>query len=303
VRFGLLLEVTDGDDPLPGLTRQAQAAEDSGFDLVWVQEAHGVPWGLPSPMVVASMLAPLTSALRVAVDVQAGVHPVYLAEEAAVADLSLGGRLVLGVGHDGGDVDLLAETVDVLLAAQAARPFRHEGQRWRIPANLPANEFNLEERVRVTPAPAQLELPTWITGPAAPDVALDRGLCHVGAATEDAATLERRWRATEARLGAAAGRLRRPALRALATGPDGRFDDEALVARLRDEQRRWGMDVVVLQLPRELSVAGRERAVDAVARRVRPRVQLDRLPVGLEEFWRDELHGRLDRARENEVPT
>lgn len=282
MRFGLALRAVDGDDPMPGLTAQAQAAEEHGFDLVWLTEPPPGSADLASPLVGASGLAGTTDYIRVAAEVNAGAHPIYLAEEAIVADLSLGGRCTLVVHAD--DSDLLTETVEVLLAAIAARPFRHEGHRWRIPANLPQNTVNVQHAVRVTPAPAQLELPIWVAGAAGAPVAKRYGLPYVDA---DAATAADTWRRTSAALGAAAARLRRPAVRFVETDRAGHLDADRLVHALRDEQHGWGLDVLVAQLPDALSVDGRVTAVRELATKVRPRVQLDRLPPGLEDFWQE----------------
>lgn len=281
MRFGLVLRVVDGDDPLPGLTEQARAAEECGFDLLWLAEPEPGSVDLAAPLVGASALAADTELIRVAAEVNAGAHPVYLAEEAIVADLTLGGRCTLVVRTD--DEDLLTETVDVLLAAVAARPFRHEGRRWRIPANLPENTVNVEHAVRVTPAPAQLELPIWVSGTAAPPIAERYGLPYVDT---DAVAAPDTWRRVSTRLGACAARLRRPAIRAVETDTAGQFDADALVDALRREQQSWGLDVLIVRLPDTLSLGGRVTAIRDLAAKVRPRVQLDRLPPGLEDFWR-----------------
>jgi hypothetical protein len=280
VRLGIV--VSQSDATLVTLAARVGLADELGFDVAWVEERRDGVAGFDAPFVVAAALAPTTFAIRVVASVQAGPHPIYLAEESAVADQALNGRLVVALGHD--DAALLAETADVLLAASAARPFRHEGERWRIPANLPANEV-VEQRIRVTPTPAQLELPLWLTGSAAPGVAQARCLAHVAAAEEAPDDIAARWQTTVDTLGPAAARLRRPALRRVDADAAGAIDDDALVAALRHEQRLWGLDVAVLELP-ELEGDAYERALRAIASQVRPRVQLDELPYGLEDYWR-----------------
>ena len=54
----------------------------------------------------------------------------------------------------------------------------------------------------------------------------------------------------------------------------------ALVARLREGRASFGQDWAVVRAPVAAAVE-----LGAV---VRPRVQIDRLPTGLEEFWDDE---------------
>jgi hypothetical protein len=170
---------------------------------------------------------------------------------------------VLAVGSDA--EALLAETVDLLFLSLAARPFAHMGARWQVPARLAEHE-HVEERVRVTPAPAQLELPVWVTGAAGRVVAASH---HIPFVVRDGA-------------GVAAGRVR-PALRRIVVG-----DPNALVDALRAERDAWGLDVAVLELPPGLPPDDRSRALQSIARQVRPRLQLDRLPPGLERYWAGE---------------
>ena len=54
-------------------------------------------------------------------------------------------------------------------------------------------------------------------------------------------------------------------------------DPERLVARLRAGRETFGQDWCVVRAP--------VSAVPEIGRHVRPRVQLDRLPEGLEERW------------------
>jgi alkanesulfonate monooxygenase SsuD/methylene tetrahydromethanopterin reductase-like flavin-dependent oxidoreductase (luciferase family) len=237
VRLGLVLQPPWADD--------AALAEELGFDLVWIEE--------DAALVVAAALAPVTSGIRVVASVAAGPNPVVIAEEAAVADLALNGRLVLAVHGD--DEALLHETVELLFHAFAARPFRHEGERWRAPARLPEHE-HAEARMRVTPPPAQLEPTIWLHGDAAPAVARESGLAFVGGGAREP--------------GLATQRQRRPA-----------FFTEPDVDTLLRAQSEWGMDIAILRLPAD----ERERTLRTIARDVRPRLQIDRLPAGVEQHW------------------
>jgi alkanesulfonate monooxygenase SsuD/methylene tetrahydromethanopterin reductase-like flavin-dependent oxidoreductase (luciferase family) len=264
MRLGIVLQAPWGDD--------AALAEELGFDLAWIEEADAL-----APLVVAAAVAPATSGIRIGASVAAGPNPVALAEESAVADLASGGRLVLAVGSD--DEELLRETVELLFHAYAARPFRHEGPRWRAPARLAEHEL-AEKRLRVTPPPAQLEPTVWLHGAAAPAVARASGLAFIGNGRPD-------WDALERELGLAAARLRRPALVPVDAEPE----VASLVDALLHEQAEWGMDVAILRLPAGLSRAARERALRAIAVDVRPRLQLDRLPAGLEQHWDEQPRG------------
>lgn len=84
------------------LLEQAAAAEDLGYDALWLGEHHFLADGhCPAPLVVAGAIAARTRRLRLgtAIVLLALYHPVRLAEDAAVVDLVSNGRLILGVGH------------------------------------------------------------------------------------------------------------------------------------------------------------------------------------------------------------
>lgn len=258
----------------PPFKPDAALAEALGFDLAWVDEN-----ATPAPLVTIAGLAASVEGVRFAAAVGAGPHPIILAEEAAVADLASGGRLVLVLV--GAEEPLLRETVELLFRSWAARPFRHEGSRWTAPAGLPEHVY-AEERVRVTPPPAQLEPTVWLAGAAAVAVARDCGLAPVFDGADAARAF---WTAAERDRGLAALRLRRPGRVRLQVRADDGLDVAALVAALRAQQDAWGVDVAVLELPAELSATAREHALRRIAADVRPALQIDRLPAGLAEHW------------------
>ena len=160
-----------------------------------------------------------------------------------------------------------AEALDVVRHALAPRPFRFEGATLRVPANLPQNVHLPEHRVRVTPAPAQVRLEVWGAGGSARDASLERALGHLADADDDDDALAAAWRAAESP--AAIG-----APRAARVGWDG---SAALVARLRAGREAFGQDWACVAAPAE--------AAAEIGSVVRPRVQIDRLTPGLEEFW------------------
>ena len=260
------------------LASDAALAEELGFALGWIDETVA-----PAPLVAVAAVAQGAPTIGLVAAVAAGVHPVTLAEEAAVADLASGGRLVLALTS--ADLALLGETLDVLALAWSGRPFRHAGARWRVPAALPEHA-QAEARTRVTPPPAQLEPTVWLAGPAAPGAARTHALAFV--AGDGHGEAAGHWRAVVAAVGPVAARLRRPALLTVAASGDGRVDTDALVAQLLEARAAWGLDVAVLSLPPTLSRVARADALGQLAREVRPRVQLDALPDGLERYWRSE---------------
>lgn len=280
MRLGIVLR--------PPWDEDAAMAEQLGFDVGWCDDDEGAV----APLVLASGTGPAVQGMLIAAAVDAGVHPVSLAEEASVADLSSGGRLILCLGSD--DPGLLAETIEVLFASFAARPFAHVGERWSVPAHRPEHA-RAEARVLVTPSPAQIELPIWLAGAAAAEVAATHALTPVSGVTDRPPAAQARWTALQARLGPAAGRLRRPALRHIETDEEGNFDAPALTESLRSEQRLWGLDLLVASFPAALAHEPRRRAMRLLATYVRPRLQLDRLPDGLETHW-------AARAAEQEPP-
>ena len=108
-----------------------------------------------------------------------------IAEELIIADLCLGGRLS-AILDAGGVETLLDESLTLLLAALAPRPFRHEGEHWKVPAHASG-------MVRVTPAPAQLEFPLSVLGCEHAAVAASHGIAPAARATDDAALAVATW--------------------------------------------------------------------------------------------------------------
>ncbi len=136
----------------------AVAAEEAGFDDVWVAEHHFMTYGLcPSAVTMAGYLLGATRRITVgtAVSVLPTAHPVALAEQALLLDQLSGGRFRLGVGRGGPWVDLevfgtgadrhgeagFAEALDLLLATLRGPGVAADGPRFRF------------REVPVTPAP------------------------------------------------------------------------------------------------------------------------------------------------------
>jgi alkanesulfonate monooxygenase SsuD/methylene tetrahydromethanopterin reductase-like flavin-dependent oxidoreductase (luciferase family) len=104
-RLGFFAYLGGARDPAAVLRETVElfvAAEDLGFDSVWVAQHHfGPVMGmLPSPLPFLAAVAARTRRIRLgtAVVVLPVENPVRLAEDAAVTDLLGGGRLELGVG-------------------------------------------------------------------------------------------------------------------------------------------------------------------------------------------------------------
>ena len=137
-------------DELEALARAAVAAS---FDAVWVAEdrASGVGGGLA----VAAMLAQLVPIRVGAVIDFGGYHPLYAAEDIAVADLASGGRLEVVLR--GGGLDEMR----LLTAALSGAHLRFDAGGLRVPARLDAN-VNVPDRLALNPRPAQAVVPVWV---------------------------------------------------------------------------------------------------------------------------------------------
>jgi alkanesulfonate monooxygenase SsuD/methylene tetrahydromethanopterin reductase-like flavin-dependent oxidoreductase (luciferase family) len=246
------------------LTACAEAARSAGLDGLFVTEWAGLPGALVSAATVAARVDEVLVAAEVTVGAR---HPVEIAEEAAVTDLACGGRLVLVARPSAVAPERYAESLDVMRHALGARPFRFEGEHWQVPANLRQNVDQPERRVRVTPAPAQPRLDLWGAG-SGMTVAIERALGHLADTEDDVGELARAWAtadASPASIGAPRAR------REVWSGA------EALVLRLRDGRAAFGQDWACVIAP--------PSAAQEIGSLVRPRVQLDALTPGLEEFW------------------
>lgn len=251
----------------------AAAVDEAGLDLLWW--TAGRDHLMASPLLAAAE-APAAESISVVVDIALrGLHPLALAEERNVTDQLLGGRLVVALD---GDPDETVEVADVLVQAASARPFTHVGPRWKIPAGLPVNSINPERAVRVTPQPAALTPQVWLHATTPND--------RSGLPVVDSAT-------TWAELDRGARTLARHAVR-----PAVRYwrpRDESpgqLAARLRGEGYRHGLDFVAIHMPAHPLSDEWHAGIRALAQLIRPRLQMDSLPNGLEEHWDQTLPTR-----------
>ncbi|HEX8935648.1 MAG TPA: LLM class flavin-dependent oxidoreductase [Pseudonocardiaceae bacterium] len=154
MRFGAFLLAAQFPDQdhstvLDSTVAAALAAEEAGFDDVWVAEHHFMSYGIcPSAITLAGYLLGATQRITVgtAVSVLSTQHPVALAEQAALLDQVSGGRFRLGIGRGGPWIDLevfgtgmgryqhgFAESVDLLLAALNRPRLAACGPNFRFP--------------------------------------------------------------------------------------------------------------------------------------------------------------------------
>jgi alkanesulfonate monooxygenase SsuD/methylene tetrahydromethanopterin reductase-like flavin-dependent oxidoreductase (luciferase family) len=155
MQFGLFSLMTQRDPAKPAreifaeMIDQVRLAEAIGFDTAWFAEHHFSNYCLcPSPIVMATHLAALTTRIRLgtAVIVAPLYQPLRMLEDIAVLDIVSGGRAVIGFGsgyqqyefHKFG-VDLKAgraiflETLDVFEQFLERGAVAYEGKHIHVP--------------------------------------------------------------------------------------------------------------------------------------------------------------------------
>jgi alkanesulfonate monooxygenase SsuD/methylene tetrahydromethanopterin reductase-like flavin-dependent oxidoreductase (luciferase family) len=161
----------------------ATAAVAASFDAVWVSEtrADGVGGGLAA----ASMLAQAVP-IRVGAAVDAGLyHPLHLAEDIAIADLTSQGRIEVLLRFSTEAASRyeapvqpawLEEFLKVLAAALSGAHIQFNGEHLRVPARIEANQ-PAPERLALNPRPAQPAVPIWVEAsePTIQDLARELG--------------------------------------------------------------------------------------------------------------------------------
>ena len=154
---------TSGADLYRAAIDMCAWADERAFARVGLGEHHQSPDGyIPAPLVFAAAVGAVTRSVRVRISILLAplYEPLRLAEEVAVADLCLGGRLDLGLGVGyveddfrafGADYAARGRTLDELIPflrqAWTGEPFEYRGT-----------------SVRVTPRPAQDPMPIYVGG-------------------------------------------------------------------------------------------------------------------------------------------
>jgi alkanesulfonate monooxygenase SsuD/methylene tetrahydromethanopterin reductase-like flavin-dependent oxidoreductase (luciferase family) len=154
LRFGVFLPSAQfvgmsATQALDATLAMAVAAEEAGFDELWVAEHHFQSYGVcPSAITMAAHLLGVTRRVVVGtgVTVLTSQHPVAVAEQALLLDQVSRGRFRLGVGRGGPWVDLqvfgtpagafesgFAESLDLLLAALSGPTVSGSGPRFTFP--------------------------------------------------------------------------------------------------------------------------------------------------------------------------
>jgi len=156
MRFGVILPIQLKDTPLDDhweqLREEVAAAEEAGFDAVFLPEFHQARGGaFVSPLLLGAGLLQGTSRIRFGSAVLATPlhHPVRLAEDAIMLDWITRGRLVLGLGiaHQVPDfkaygvprderIEVFEEVLDILERCFAGEPYTYEGKHFTSEAHI-----------------------------------------------------------------------------------------------------------------------------------------------------------------------
>jgi alkanesulfonate monooxygenase SsuD/methylene tetrahydromethanopterin reductase-like flavin-dependent oxidoreductase (luciferase family) len=148
--------------------QQSVLAQKLGFHSIWIEEHHGNPDYLPSPIVAAAALSQYVPKMQVgtAVAVLPLYNPVRFASDIAVLDNATGGKVVVGVGVGYRDSEF--EALDVPLEERGSR--MDESVRL-ISSLLSGDTVNHKGRhfslsgFRLFPRPLQVPRPQiWIGG-------------------------------------------------------------------------------------------------------------------------------------------
>lgn len=159
-------------DVIKNSVAYARAAEEMGYDDIWVLEHHFTGYGIcGSPMTMAAYVLGNTRRVKVgtAIAVLPLEHPLRLAESVALLDNMSNGRFLFGVGRGlfvkdfkvfGGDMgysrEHLEESVDIILDA------------WRNGHCKSAGKFHTFDDVEVFPRPLTKPHPPVYTAVSSP---------------------------------------------------------------------------------------------------------------------------------------
>jgi alkanesulfonate monooxygenase SsuD/methylene tetrahydromethanopterin reductase-like flavin-dependent oxidoreductase (luciferase family) len=190
MKFGILIvqaTPTGRPERYPEILEQVQAAEELGYDYVWLTEHHFNEYGRPSIPTLAAHIAAKTRRIRIGISVIVLPfhHPIHVAEDVATVDHLAEGRIDFGMGRgsyvtefDGFKIpreespDRLEESYQIIKKAWTEEAFSHHGRFWSM------------DEVTVLPKPFQKpHPPIWqpAASPATIRKTVERGIhCLVG---------------------------------------------------------------------------------------------------------------------------
>ena len=140
-------------------TEQIQYAEELGFVSAWLAEHHFTRYSMvPSSLILATHIAAHTRKIRVgtAVLVSPLHNPLRLAEDAAMLDVTSGGRLDVGFGRGSGGYEYAGYGLD---PAESAERFQDSIKivqgLWTTPGFSYESRFNRLRDINLAPPPLQ----------------------------------------------------------------------------------------------------------------------------------------------------
>ena len=160
-----------GDLPAPAdFIKWFQAAEELGFSSIWILDRIYSPSKVPDAMTMLAWASAVTSRVRLgtAVLLLPHRHPILLAKEVSTLDYISGGRLDLGIGLGGREIEF--QSLGMKLEERLKR-FRDNlaAMRaiWSGPDAAFEGRFVNFSNVNIEPRPVQKgNLPIWIGGEA-----------------------------------------------------------------------------------------------------------------------------------------
>ena len=177
MHFGIeIIPLGEYADPKKAL-ELAVAAEDAGWDGVFLWDHLGFVWGAPSadPWVALAAIAARTSRLRLGTMVTPVPRrrPQVLANTLATLDQLSGGRVIFGAGLGGVDMEFSAfgeetdphvraekldEALELLDRLLSGEPVTHIGRHYQA------------DDITLAPLPVQPRIPFWIGGESLPSL-------------------------------------------------------------------------------------------------------------------------------------
>jgi alkanesulfonate monooxygenase SsuD/methylene tetrahydromethanopterin reductase-like flavin-dependent oxidoreductase (luciferase family) len=159
-------EWESSSDVYAAMLAQADAAEDLGFEAIWIAEHHFTSYGtVPSPAVFGAAVAQRTKRLRIGIGISVlPFHdPRHVAEDYAMLDVLSGGRLDFGVGRGYQPAEFeamgvsmaesrsrTAEALDIIEGLWTQDEFSYQGQHFAF------------ENLTLRPKPIQSPPPIWM---------------------------------------------------------------------------------------------------------------------------------------------
>ncbi len=171
MKFGVFIlgekpPMLSGDEVYRRNLDQCRAADDMGYDTIWLGEHHFSPYGtIADPFVFGAAVAAVTKRARIgtAVVIPAFMNPIRMAERVAMVDAISGGRFDLGLGRGyqqkefkkfgipmEESTERFIEAVDVI-----ENLLTHESYSWE-------GKFSRGEDINIFPRPTQAKVPFYI---------------------------------------------------------------------------------------------------------------------------------------------